>query len=443
MRLRLPIACGLLLYLGLPAHAHGATAEVVRTVEEGSRFSTVYATVHYRAAPGERNVVTHTSGGHLIRDEGAAIQPGRGCTAVDEHTVRCVPDVDASQSLTRIELGDEDDRYDTPAGDIAIVDGGPDDDTLSGRSLIGGEGDDVLAGTDRNDALNGGPGRDALAGGAGNDALTGGTGTDSLAGGEGVDLVSYEGRAEPLAVDLHDQRPDGAAGEDDALSGFEHLTGGAQSDVLRGTDEPNRIDGGGVSNANGDVIEGRGGDDDLTGTKAADRISGGSGDDEIRGVRGADRLAGGTGDDRFHLAPDQGPRPERITCGTGRDHALFPHARDVIGLDCELVTTAFHDLAPVPGRRGRSILFRFRRDTGFDPAPIRCGLIELGPAGAYGRLRFTAPRRGTKHLRVPLTARGRRADRPRARIPMRFTAFLTCPGVADGTHGRGGYTLRR
>jgi hypothetical protein len=107
------------------------------------------------------------------------------------------------------------------------------------------------------------------------------------------------------------------------------------------------------------------------------------------------------------------------------------------------VTVAFHNLVALPRRGGGSILFRFQRDRGADPEEIRCGLIELGPGGSFGRLLFTAPRRGTRYMRVPLTPRGARADRPGARIPLRFTAYLACPGGEDDFNGTGAYTLRR
>jgi Ca2+-binding RTX toxin-like protein len=244
-------------------------------------------------------------------------------------------------------------------------------------------------------------------------------------------------------VDLLDPGPDGATGEGDAVSGFENLTGGSESDVLRGTDGPNRIEGGGVSNPNGDVIDGAGGDDELTGTKAVDRISGGAGDDELDGVRGPDRLSGGPGDDDIDLFHQERATRDRVSCGTGSDRAWEPDRLDAIGSDCETVTVAFHSLVAMPRRAGGSIVFRFRRDNSADPNAIRCGLIELGPGGSLGRLRFTAPRRGTKYVRVPLTARGRRSDRPGARIALRFTAYLTCPGAEDDTNGTGAYTLRR
>jgi hypothetical protein len=435
----------LVMSLVLPAAAHAAGAEVERTEYPGVRGSgaSVVNTIHYRAAPGERNAVTLPPGeGVLIHDDGASITPGRGCEAVDDRTVRCRTDRDATSSVVRLELGDERDRFSDVSYGV-VVDGGAGDDELTGHGLHGGDGDDVLAGSDGVDGLHGDAGADTLTAGAGDDTLSGGTGPDSLSAGDGTDLLTYEGRPERLVVDLHDPGPDGAAGEGDSLRGFENLTGGAASDVLRGTNGPNRIDGGSVSTPNGDVIDGRGGDDELTGTKAADRIGGGGGADRIWGVRGPDSVSGGSGDDLVDLSNQGRATADRVSCGTGADTAWQPDRIDAIGYDCETVTVAFHSLVALPPGGDGSILFRFRRDSTADPEEIRCGLIELGPGGAFGRLRFTAPRRGTKYLRVPLTARGRRADRPGLRVALRFTAFLTCPGGEDDANGTGAYTLRR
>jgi hypothetical protein len=447
MHLRRLGACIAVLGLAAPAPAHAAKAEVEREISQQHRFSSIYSEMHYRAAGGERNEVSLSSdgGGILVHDQGAAIEAGRSCTSVDMHTVRCVHEPDSVSSIVYLDLGDLDDRSDTPLGFAAIVDAGPGDDVLHGSRLSGGDGDDVLAGTDSADFLGGGAGDDTLSAGPGDDTVGGGPGTDALMAGEGTDLITYEGRSERLTVDLADPGPDGAASENDSISDAENLTGGNASDVLRGTDGPNKIDGGGVSNRNGDVISGRGGDDDLTGTKAVDRISGGDGDDKIWGVRGPDRLSGGAGDDHFDLYVQERPRANRIACGSGRDTAFEPNPLDVVDSACENVTISFHTIVALPAGRRDAITFRFVRDRPPDAGFIRCGLIELGsPAGTLGRARFRAPKRGTKYVRVPLTPRGVRANRPGARIPMRFTVLERCPGrVPQDRLAVGGYTLRR
>lgn len=59
-----------------------------------------------------------------------------------------------------------------------------------GRNLNGGNGNDVLNGTDGNDRLDGGNGSDTLNGGGGNDTLNGGNGNDTLNGGDGNDTLN-------------------------------------------------------------------------------------------------------------------------------------------------------------------------------------------------------------------------------------------------------------
>jgi Ca2+-binding RTX toxin-like protein len=419
----------------LPATAEAALVEIVQ--KEDSR--SVSSAVHFTAAPGERNTVSFPGGGgQLIRDTGAPLEAGRGCIAVDEHTVRCDQPTNTGVAAGRFELGDADDASETPSF-AAFVYGGPGDDSLRGPRLDGGPGEDLLTGTDEEDFLSGSAGNDVILGGPDEDEVSGGPGADVLDGGEGQDRLLYVDTKQPLVVDLHDPGPDGVEGELDSTSGFEHLTGGTGRDVLRGTDGANHIEGSEDDTRNGDVIDGRGGDDTLTGTEGDDRILGGSGEDRIWGVLGADRVSGGAGDDVLDLVLDGRPPPRRISCGSGRDVAWLAGPRDVIGSDCEDVVVEFHGLVALPGG-GSSILFRYTRDFQRRRAPIRCGLIELGPNGRYGRLPFTAPPRGTAYLRVQLTPAGRRADRRGARISLRFTAFPDCRGPAGA---RGGYVIRR
>jgi hypothetical protein len=56
--------------------------------------------------------------------------------------------------------------------------------------LLGGEGEDTLAGALGNDSIEGGNGADFLSGGNGNDVLKGGRGKDRILGGEGDDTIA-------------------------------------------------------------------------------------------------------------------------------------------------------------------------------------------------------------------------------------------------------------
>jgi len=60
---------------------------------------------------------------------------------------------------------------------------------LPAAELLGGDGNDTLAGGSSNDRLSGQDGNDTLFGGAGNDALSGGAGNDFISGGAGNDTL--------------------------------------------------------------------------------------------------------------------------------------------------------------------------------------------------------------------------------------------------------------
>jgi Ca2+-binding RTX toxin-like protein len=67
-----------------------------------------------------------------------------------------------------------------------------------GLSLNGGNGIDILKGSDRDDLINGNGGADALYGNKGNDTLNGGSSLDLLVGGEGNDLLNGGDSADAL-----------------------------------------------------------------------------------------------------------------------------------------------------------------------------------------------------------------------------------------------------
>jgi Ca2+-binding RTX toxin-like protein len=314
--------------LALTAASPAAAAEVYTEVGS-TRNGDSYTDVVVRGAPGEANAVTVTRGESavVVRDTGAALRPGRGCRALSEHDAECTGWF--------------------PLGFVLVI-GEDGDDRLtaatSGVSLDGGPGADVLAGSDGPDGLHGGDGADRIAGGGGGDFLDGGAGPDKVTGGEGddritgdppgpqgwpdvldggpggLDTVSYTGRTAGLSLDLASPAPQGAPGEGDVLAGFENVYGGAGADVIRGNDGPNRLGseptGDGLVGA-GDLVDGRGGDDDLTGSE------------------GSDELHGGPGDDRLH----GGPR-DRLSCGPGRDIADNLNSTVVVPADCELVQLA-------------------------------------------------------------------------------------------------------
>jgi hypothetical protein len=151
--------------------------------------------VFYAAAPGERNRLLVAYAGDAlsvtVTDPGAVVTPGESCTAVDEHTVRCVPrsgGLSTFLQAVRADLGDLGDEVRTTRPGPAPI---------GGVRANGGPGDDRLFGGAGPDVLDGGGGRDELYGGAEGDVVTdgdldgaagdAGPGADVLAGGGGVD----------------------------------------------------------------------------------------------------------------------------------------------------------------------------------------------------------------------------------------------------------------
>jgi hypothetical protein len=120
---------------------------------------------------------------------------------------------------------------------------------------------------------------------------------DVLDGGPGRDRITYR-RIRALDIDLERRDANGQRGENDRLTGFEDIAGGAGADRLAGTDGPNQING-------GDIVFARGGDDEVVS---------GSGPDLPHG-RGPPRLIDlGAGADRLDLTDER-----RVTCGPGLD----------------------------------------------------------------------------------------------------------------------------
>lgn len=308
----------------------------------GGEFSTVLI---YAAAPGERNQVVVAPEGAgdgmlVLRDAGAVVRTGPGCTPIDEHTVRCARPVSVG-----VDADDGDDAVVLAAGTSGVAIGGDGADTLSGPGILyGGPGNDVLTGSDSSvcanpkdadcgETLVGGAGDDVLRGGGGGDNLIGdgantpadnrfgipesGRGNDVIDGGAGGDTISFPGRGVGVRVDLADDAPTGSSGERDRVTGVENAVGGDGADVLLGNDERNRLTGG----AGDDRIDGRGGNDRLEDVgPGADTLRGGAGDDKLYAPGGRDRIFGGAGDDVLSPSFDGGRLLARtLHCGSGSD----------------------------------------------------------------------------------------------------------------------------
>lgn len=114
---------------------------------------------------------------------------------------------------------------------VDTLNGGNGNDTLLGLgaddSLIGGSNDDVLIGGADNDQLNGGSGNDTLSGEAGSDLCLGGAGADKISGGDDADTVNGQAGNDSLTGDDGDDYVYGGAGIDT-------VSGGAGTDMVKG-----------------------------------------------------------------------------------------------------------------------------------------------------------------------------------------------------------------
>lgn len=198
-------------------------------------------------------------------------------------------------------------------------------------SVIGGGGDDRLAGMAGADTLRGGAGRDYLDGLSGADELYGEAGDDTLVaapgaavldGGAGQDrlVLDRSGLTGAIVLLLAERLTLG--GVTTTLAGLEQLvaTGGtgddqlvglAGDDTLQGGDGRDTLEGGGGD----DLLLGGAGDDSLAGGDGRDTLDGGDGADLLLGGAGDDSLAGGAGDDRL----DGGDGNDSLMAGAGQD----------------------------------------------------------------------------------------------------------------------------
>src|ERR1044072_2233543 len=191
-------ALAIVLALLFAPGAFAATASV-RAYDQPASVSATG--LFYTAASGEANRVVAVADQTtryfydiVLRDTGAALTAGPGCTSVDAHTVRCAsaapsfapPDSRPTRGMI-IDVADGDDTGTTPASYLSPVYlvGGAGDDVLSGAgSLFGGAGNDTLSGGDDGPGYKGsGPPNDLLARGARGDVLQPGHGGDPARGG--------------------------------------------------------------------------------------------------------------------------------------------------------------------------------------------------------------------------------------------------------------------
>lgn len=216
---------------------------------------------------------------------------------------------------------------------------GGNDTVLGANSLIplylyGGDGNDVLLGSNFADVIDGEAGNDDMRGNFGDDLLIGGPGSDIYTGGTGNDTADYRAKTAAVTVTIgNGVADDGEAGElDDVQADVEVVLGGKGNDILIGSAANETLEGGigndvldgglggdvliggpgndtvDYSSRTGDLIVtiGNGSSDDgesgLPGEQdnvnaTVENVTGGSGNDTLIGGTGANVLRGGPGND--------------------------------------------------------------------------------------------------------------------------------------------------
>ena len=372
-------------------------------------------------AGAERNVITVAAAGDQVevRDTGATLTPGAGCTA-DAGRVRC-PRAGLAQVDGELGAGNDTMGVDRALAVRSLLNGGPGNDRLTGGSgpdqLSGDDGNDRLDGRGGNDRLAGGNGADALFGGGGADLADGGAGndafgmgraadgSDALQGGAGFDRADYSSRRRGVVLDADGrdddgERPGGSLSAVGPLPSLATLASPERDNVLPDVE----------------YLRGGAGDDVLGAAPTGGRLAGRNGTDVLFGGAGPDQLFGEAGFDR--LATRGGGRDE-LACGTQTDR-VFIDGADARAADCELVSGSFTvTLQPLERSLGADRALRVRV-TCPAQAAVRCvGAVRARtvrrvrrPSGrrrtvALGAARFNAPAGQAVDVALRVDAAGR------------------------------------
>ena len=251
------------------------------------------------------------------------------------------------------------------------------------NTLWGEDGNDHIIGYQGNDRLFGGLGDDTLVGHDGDDIIQGGGGIDIMAGGLGIDTVDYRDQNFGWTIDLGASEARFGRTTVEVIRAFENAYGGGGDDRIFGTDGVNLLAGlGGTDRLYGgeddDRLRGGGDGDWLYGGDGEDVISGDAGRDWLFGDAGDDDLYGGSGNDRLI----GGAGSDDLVGGTGADLFLFLDATDSQGLDADYIRAGGNG-APA---------FEFGQDiislAGIDANTTVAGdqAFVLGSAGVAGSL---------------------------------------------------------
>ncbi|MGH6736017.1 MAG: calcium-binding protein [Methyloceanibacter sp.] len=213
-----------------------------------------------------------------------------------------LPDTYSGQAGEVIAGGKSNDSI-TVADGAGTLLGEQGDDTLIGRDgiqqdyLFGGLGDDHLHGLSGTDYLFGDAGNDTIYGGSGSDGILGGPGADELYGGAGNDLFYLQGSngigdvinggADDDTVLNWGNSPLTLSTFNAAASSIETFDGDGYG--LFGTSAANTFNFAAlVKKLELPFIDGKGGNDKITGSDFADVLRGGAGKDTLTGGAGRD-----------------------------------------------------------------------------------------------------------------------------------------------------------
>jgi Ca2+-binding RTX toxin-like protein len=248
---------------------------------------------------------------------------------------------------------------DRPTIDVAILSGGPGNNTLDASGytgivrLAGGEGNDTLRGGSGSDVLRGGLGDDTLTGNAGNDLLDGGMGSDTVR--ETRDAWLWVMRNASLLIDL---TPASGDEELDTLTNLESafVIGGPSVNLFNvsgWTAGSLTVDGGGGADA-----VGASGGDTITLTDASITFTGSGGAIGLISIEIA-LLVGSEGDDVLDASAFTGTAwlqghagNDRLISGKGNDLLEGGDADDVFVFRQDMVA----DLDTVAGGKGNDTL---------------------------------------------------------------------------------------
>lgn len=168
----------------------------------------------------------------------------------------------------------------------------------------GGDGDDVLDGSDESDNVVGGAGNDTVSGQDGDDILELGDGDDIGRGNADDDVMIGGVGLDHVYGNQNDDQVYGNQGDDLVFGGLDQdlVFGGQAVDQVYGNLGDDQVYG----NLDDDLLFGGQDNDALFGGQANDRLFGNKGSDQIYGNAGNDELHGGGADDDFYFGNESG-----------------------------------------------------------------------------------------------------------------------------------------